>query len=463
MSITVDMYKEVRGRYLKGESKRKIAKDLGISRNTVKKYCDGANVPWERKKADRKSPVVTDEVIEFINKCFEEDEKENLKKQKHTARRIYERLVAEKGFQGGESTIRHKVSELKGRRVKAFIPLQFEPGEAMQVDWGEAAVYICEVRQKIFLFCARLCFSCKPFVLAFSHQNEESFLEAFVRIFDLLQGVPARIIFDNAKVAVKAGYGKKAEKQDRYSKLCAHYGFDADFCNPASGHEKGLVEGLVGWSRRNILVPVPHVDDLEGLNTLLIARCDDYKQKHILGKEDTVGAMFQKEEEYLRPLPSFHFETANCLNVRVNRFSTVRFQTNEYSVPAKYVGCQVGVKGYSETVEIYCKGKKISEHKRLFGKNKKSCRLLDYIDLLEERGRAVLNALPVKQNVSDEAYEELKANIGDPKKLLAILRREASLPPEPDPEGCSDEQILPDDDPVKIKKVDLKAYDTLIV
>jgi len=198
-------------------------------------------------------------MVEFIEECLNEDEREGLKKQKHTAKRIYDRLVAEKGFKGGESTVRRKVRELRGGRQKVFIPLSFEPGEAMQVDWGEAVVYLHGERQKINLFCSRLCYSCRPVVLAYTHQNEESFLDAFVRVFGILGGAPRRVVFDNARVAVKEGFGIHAKKQDGYTALSAHYAFSAEFCNIASGNEKGLVENLVAWSRNNILVPEPRV------------------------------------------------------------------------------------------------------------------------------------------------------------------------------------------------------------
>lgn len=232
-------YKEIRQRYLAGESQRSIAKSMNISRNTVKKYCEGAKVPWERKTPERQSTILTDDIIAFIRSCLEEDEKEGVRKQQHTAKRIYDRLVSEKGFTGGESTIRNKVRELKEVIPRAFIPLQFEPGEALQVDWGEAVIYLDDEKMTVNLFCARLCYSCRPVVLAYRRQNEESFLDAFVKTFQILGGVPSRVIFDNGKVAVKDGFGAHAKKQEGYTALSAHYGFDAVFCNPAEGHEKG--------------------------------------------------------------------------------------------------------------------------------------------------------------------------------------------------------------------------------
>lgn len=445
-------YKEIRQRFLAGESQRSIAKSMNISRNTVKKYCEGARVPWERKTPERQSTILTDDIIAFIRSCLEEDEQEGVRKQQHTAKRIYDRLVSEKGFTGGESTIRNKVRELKEIIPKAFIPLQFEPGEALQVDWGEAVIYLDNEKTTVNLFCARLCYSCRPVVLAYRRQNEESFLDAFVRTFQLLGGVPSRVIFDNGKVAVKDGFGAHAKKQEGYTALSAHYGFDAVFCNPAEGHEKGLVEGLVGWTRRNICVPLPRVSSMEELNDLLLERCQQYEAHKIKGRKDSVGALFLEEAQCLNPLPAYIFETAKCMNVRVNAFATVRFRTNNYSVPVKYTGRQVGIKGYPETVDIYYEGEKISSHRRLFGKNQHSYHLEDYMPLLEERPRAVLNAAPVKQNVPPEVLDELRANAGKKNNTIQILRKYSSSPSNP---------VIKD--PVKVRTVDLRQYDILSI
>ena len=140
--ISVNDYKQIRQRYLNGESQRSIAKSMGISRNTVKKYCEGENVPLERKTPEREASVLTEDVLAFINSCLEEDEAEGLKKQRHTAKRIFDRLVEEKGFEGGESTIRCAVHEIRGKMPQAFVPLQFDPADAIQIDWGEATVYL---------------------------------------------------------------------------------------------------------------------------------------------------------------------------------------------------------------------------------------------------------------------------------------------------------------------------------
>ena len=456
-------YKGIRQMHMAGVSQREIARLLHISRNTVRKYSRGDAVPWDRKVPERKCTVLTDEIIGFIQACLREDEAEGQKKQQHTAKRIYDRLVTEKGYQGAESTIRQKVRELRAVQTKAYVPLVFLPGEAMQADWGKAIIYLDENRQKINLFCARLCSSNMPIVFAYRRENEESFLDGLVQTFGFYGGTPEKVIFDNAKVAVKEGFGVCAKKQAGYSALSAHYGFDALFCNPGEGHEKGLVEGLVGWARRNILVPVPRVHDLDELNALLLRRCIDYRRHHIAGKPATVGDMFDKEKAALRPLPGYKFETAKCASVRVNAYSTVRFNTNDYSVPVSYCGSEVSVKGYPERVDIYSKGNLIASHQRSFGRRESVYRLEHYLPLLQRKGRAIFNAAPVRSNLPAGFLDWLKGHTTDHKELVRLLRDCVEYGWESVLRGETLAVCVPAiSDIVTVLPVDLGQYDRLV-
>lgn len=462
MVITVEMYKQIRRLMLLGESQRQIAAKLHISRNAVKKYRDGEAVPWERKQYERPTAVVTDEVIAFIRYCLKDDELYGTKKQCHTAKRIYDRLVEEQGFAGGESTIRRTVREMKAKTVSPFVPLAFPAGDAMQVDCGEATVFIAGVKMTVNLFCARLCYSCAPIVFAYRRQNEESFLDAFVKAFQYFGGVPRRVIFDNARVAVKEGFGAHAKKQDGYAKLSAHYGFEAVFCNPASGNEKGLVEGLVGYIRRNTCVPIPNVSSLDDLNILLEQKCKTYLTHQIRGKDRKVGEMFAEEKKHLRPLPGYIFEAAKKVHARVDRYCTVRYDTNSYSVPATYCGKEVTVKALPESVQILSSGIIIAEHTRCYERQQNIYSLEHYLPLLEYKRRAIYDAQPVQKAVPAAFLEWLRAQELAPKQITELLRH-CQL------DGC--EAVMkqsvsvsiptPAFDIVQVQAVDLSAYDRL--
>ncbi len=423
MAIEVDIYEQIRQLHEHGgHSQRAIARMLGVSRNTVKKYCKGAQVPWERQGVSgRQRYVISEEIIQFIKDCFSEDEDENIKKQAHTAKRIYDRLEAEKGFTGGESTIREIVATLKDKQRKVFIPLAFDPGEAVQIDWGQATVYLAGVKTKVNIFCMRECYSGDIFCMVFYRQNEESFLEAQIAGFEFFKGITKRVIFDNAKVAVKEGFGVHAKVQDRYKALAAHYAFHCDFCNISAAHEKGLVEGLVGWVRRNIFVPIPRVKTIDELNSEMLRRCREYRKHKISGKEQPVGKMALVSQAKMAPLPHYRFDSSRTITAKVDDYSTVRFDLNNYSVPVKYAGKEVSVKGYGNEVVVLYRNDEIARYPRCYEKGKTKYRLEHYIDLIETRPRSVFNARPVKDNISAKLLEAGR-RLSGPKEMVKLLR-----------------------------------------
>jgi transposase len=490
VTIEVDLYQEIRQLYaVEHCSQREIARRLGISRNTVKKYCQGACIPGQRKPYQgRIAPVLTTEVIEFIHSCLEQDKQEGVKKQQHTAKRIYDRLVEEKGFMGGESTVRQYVQQLRQNVNNAYIPLSFEPGEAVQVDWGAAKVYIKGVKQTVHLFCMRLCFSCDIFVMAFTRENEESFLEGHRAGFEYFGGVARKEIFDNSRLAVKEGWGTHVVKeQQRFMALKAHYAFATEYCNLAEGHEKGLVEGLVGYIRRNVLVPLVHVDSIEELNQIILDRCIKYRSHTIRGRSQTVGKDYETERASLIPLPLYPFDTAIQVTASVNEFGIVRFDGSQYSVPLHLVGKNVTVKGYGTTVRIYYHNEEVAAYPRSYTANTVQYQLSHYIDLLEKRPRAVLNAKPVKQaDIPQEILQwgqRLPAGNRDMVKLLRLVvdygterilkeikALDISSPTiellrsrltDSDDNGTVD-NVIPFPNDVSVKEVSLNAYDVLL-
>lgn len=424
--IEVDLYYRIRTLYNEGESIRSIAKRLGVSRQTVKKYCEGNTHPDVRKTYTRESDVITNEVRDFIKACLEEDKLMQLPKQKHTAKRIYDRLVNEKNFTGGESTIRNAVKALRievSVPPQADMPLEYEPGDAAQIDWGEATVYIDGKKCKVQFFCGRLCYSCDIFVQAFYSQNLESFLEGQQLMFDFFRGIPKRLIFDNAKVAVKEGFGLHAKATDGYKSFAAHYAFKTDFCNIASGNEKGLVENLVGYARRNFMVPVPRVASLEELNKKLMQDCLNYRNNHKIESHSlTVKEAYDEEWYSLSQIPAYRFDTSRTATPCVGDYSTVRFDKNNYSVPVRYLRKTIIAKGYANKVCFFYDNEIIATYDRIYGSGKTEYRLEHYLDLLERKPRSVFQAKPVKSNVTKELLDWGRLLPGQNAEMVKLLR-----------------------------------------
>lgn len=450
MKIEVEIYETIRKLHVQDNlSQRAIAKKLGISRNTVKKYIDGAAVPWERKPyTSSGSKVVTKQVLAFINQCFLEDDSHTHTKQKHTAKRVYDRLVDELDFEGSYTTIRRVVRELRNKTPEPFIPLVFDPGEAMQIDFGSAYIFLGEQKIKIKYFCARLCYSASIFTKAYYAEKEECFLDGLASAFEYFGGVPKNVIFDNAKVAVKDGYGQYVSKlTDGYNALKSHYAFNAHFCNPSSGNEKGLVENLVGFIRRNTMVPLPRVKSLEELNADLREKCLSYNAHRIEGQIQSVGERFAIEKRALIPLPKYNYELAKSIYVIVNKFSTVTYETNSYSVPTDFIGQEVLMRVYHSTIEISHKNVIVAAHARSYTRHNKIYDISHYVSALERKPRAVFNAKPVRSFVPREILDSYSAIPGGNKEVLNYIKSQIDLR---------------DQDAIEVKKADLQSYDQLI-
>lgn len=425
----MNQYQQIRMYYeQQHKSIRWIARELHCSRDTVRKYIGGDRVPWDRKPGSGRRSVISDEVDRFIDACLAEDERENLRKQKHTAKRIHDRIRQELGIEIGESTIRGVVAKKREKQKPVFIPLAFDPGEAMQIDWGCAKTYIRGDRLDISYFCMRECASGAMFVMAFLRQNEESFLEAIQTGLEFFGGAPRRIIFDNARVGVKEGFGRYAKVQARYAELAAHYAFRTDFCNPAEGHEKGLVENLVEYARNNFLVPVPKVDALSELNHRLLQACQNYNDTHrIRSHELPVAQMLAAARAAFIPLPPYRYDTSRTQQAAVSDFSLVRFDGNLYSVPYRLAGRTVTVKGFGLTVEVWYENKLAASYERVFGKGHTTYRLEHYMELISMRPRSVWNAKPVRNTVPAQLLRFLE-KLEDPKQVVNILRSYLSAP-----------------------------------
>ncbi|MGI6627882.1 MAG: IS21 family transposase [Bacillota bacterium] len=415
----MDQYDRIRHLHaVEGLSQRVIARTLGVSRNTVKRYLEGEIIPGDREPQTRSRPV-TGPFREMIADILEQD-KQEWKKQRHTAQRIYDRLRKE-GYLGSYSSVRDMVRELRSK-TEAYIPLEFEPGEAAQVDWGTAYVIIAGKRTKVQVFCMRLCYSQAIFVAVFPSQRYESLLEGHRMAFEFFGGVTRKVIYDNLKTAVKEGWGKHVtQEQQPFKLLKAHYAFESVFCNVGKGNEKGLVENLVCFARNNALVPVPKVNSWDDINCEITTYCKQYLEHQIWGKESNVGQMLAMEQPTLTRLPLTALECAIVRETKVNSMSLVRFDNNSYSVPVDLANHMVTIKGYPLRVEIWHKSELVEEYTRSYRQQQVFYRLEHYLPALEKKPRAVWNAAPVKRAGLEQQILDYGKNLSD-KEFVKVLQ-----------------------------------------
>jgi len=276
-----------------------LSRMTGHSRNTVKKAIRGE--PWGYKEREHQPFPVLEPYLETIDTWIEGD-KDQPKKQRHTARRVYHRLIEEHDYPGCESTVRRYVRLAKARfgigTPKAFIPSDPSIGHEAEVDWGTANAIIGGKQVRLKFLCMRSKFSGKHFVRCYPCERQQAFFDAHIQGFEFFGGDFPVLIYDNLKTAVeKVLKGRGRREQEEFRKLKAYYSFEARFCNRDSGNEKGGVEGLVGLARRNYMVPVPEADSLAELNEQILKRCLAYGSHTISGRENSVAELYEQKRE----------------------------------------------------------------------------------------------------------------------------------------------------------------------
>ena len=424
---TVEIYGRVRRAVLvEGKSERTVALEFGIARETVRKMLRYSVPPGYRREQPVKRPKLGP-WIGVIDTILEED-KNNPAKQRHTAKRIFDRLRQEYGYTGGYTVVKDYVRLQKVRGREMFVPLVHAPGEA-QGDFGEALVVVAGVKRKAHYFVMDLPQSDDCFVAAFPAETTEAFLEAHVRAFAYFGGVPRRILYDNTKLAVAKILGGAERKKTRaFSELQSHYLFEDKFGRPGKGNDKGKVEGLVGYARRNFLVPVPRVGSWEELNAHLEEQCRKRRERRLRGHEETIAERFQRDRAALLSLPIASYEACEKRTARVSSLSLVRYRTNDYSVPTAYGHREVLVKGYVHEVVIACASEIIARHSRSYEREDMVFDPLHYLALLEEKTRALDQAAPLAGWELPECFAalrrllEARLNKGGKREYVQVLR-----------------------------------------
>ncbi|HET9262391.1 MAG TPA: IS21 family transposase [Vicinamibacterales bacterium] len=375
---------------VEGRSARQVAKELGISRRTVRKYLTEA-VPIRSETQPRPRPV-WDAVRARVEQLLGESVQWTGGKQQLTATRLHELLVAE-GQRVGVTLVKDAVAEWKRQRREVFVPLTYRPGDLAEVDFFEVLVDLDGTRRKAWLFLMRLMYSGRDFAWIYERQDQVSFLDAHVRAFAHLGGVPARLAYDNLKAAVvRILVGGERALTARFAALASHYLFEPCFCRPGEGHDKGGVEARGKALRQQALVPIPTGSSLEAINAALLARLDarlDTK-RDVAGQ--TMGARFLEEQRRFRPAP-IPFEAEATTFATVTPRAMVRLDGAVYSVPSRWAGLDLIVRVGATTVTIVGKdGRRIRHPRKRFGQ-----RAIDYRHYLPELARkpqAVRQVLP---------------------------------------------------------------------
>jgi len=345
----MEQWCRIRQRVLReGVSIRQIQRETGLHFKTIKKILAQSSPPGFQ-CPDRPQPKIGP-YLERIGEILETDE-DLPKKQRHTAKRIFER-IREEGYPGSYSQVKKAVRERKRICQEVFVPLIHRPGEA-QVEFGEALVKMDGVLCKVMFFAMVLPYSDAMFIVAYPRECTETFQDGHVRAIAFFEGVPRRISYDNASTSVSQIVGSRTRKlTDGFLQLQSHYLFEEHFCRVRRANEKGVVEGVVKYARQNYFVPVPEVKDFEELTAHLAQRCTEDLDRRLRGKSGTKQQMLVEDRAAFLALPPAPFDACRKASTAADKLSLVRFDCNDYSVPVRFAHHPVVVKGYADVVRI---------------------------------------------------------------------------------------------------------------
>ena len=392
--------------FVAGQSRREAARVFGLSRDMVDKMCRYAAPPGYTRTKPPSKPKL-DPLLPVIDAILEAD-KAAPPKQRHTAKRIFERLRAERGYAGGYTVVKDYVRIAKGRLRETYVPLVHPPGHA-QVDFGEAIGVIGGIRQKLHVFFMDLPHSDAPFIKAYPAETTEAFLDGHVAAFAFFGGVPLSILYDNTKLAVARilGDGRRTRTQ-AFTGLVSHYLFRDRFGRPGKGNDKGKVEGLVKNGRRRFLTPVPSAASYDDLNRKLAEHCRQDWERRAGRHTETIGERLMADLALFRGLPDGTFEACEKRTARVSSTLQVRYRMNDYSVPMAYGYRDVIVKGFVDEVVILCGADEIARHKRSYGRAEFVCDPRHYLALIEQKPGALDQAAALADWNLPPAFADLR-------------------------------------------------------
>ncbi|NIM52978.1 MAG: IS21 family transposase [Pseudomonas stutzeri] len=423
----MEFWTEVRRRVLTDElSKRAACREYRLSWHTLRKILAHQEPPGYRRKQPCRKPKL-EPFLPVIHEILRQD-RQAPKKQRHTAWRILERLRDEHGFTGGYTIVKDAVRSWKQGHQEVFLPLSHPPGEA-QVDFGEATIKLRGVETKVALFVMTLPYSGAIFVQVFPRECTETFLEGHRQAFEFFGGVPRRISYDNSAIAViKVLKGRERKLTKEFLRLQSCYLFEEHFCLVRRANEKGHVERLLGYARRNFLVPVPEVASLVAVNETLAERCLADLEHRTRGKSGTKGELLVEDQAAFLPLPKQPFEARRIEQASADSQSLVRFDTNSYSVPVRYAHRQITVVATVEEVRLVYEDRLIARHRRCWQKEQYLFEPVHYLALLERKPGGFDHARPLENWQLPECFallrRRLEAEHGGPgtREFIRVLR-----------------------------------------
>lgn len=380
----MDQWTEIRRRVLTGEiSMRGACREYGVHWHTLRKMLSLIEPPGYRRKKPKRRPKI-DPFLPIIHSILEADRRVH-KKQRHTSKRIFDRLKEEHGFTGGITIVNEAVRAWKATSKEVFLPLSHPPGEA-QMDFGFAQVTMAGKTEKVAFFVMTLPYSDAIFCQVFHRECTEVFLEGHKRAFALFGGVPKKIRYDNSKIAVSRITGSRSRQVSReFLRLKSHYLFQEEFCLVRRANEKGHVESLLGFARRNYLVPVPNVKDLAELNERLLHRFRQDLERTVRGKSAPKKELLLEDQAAMLGLPEREFDARRLETSNVDSLSLAHFDTNSYSVPTKYAHRKVTVVATVDEVRLVFENQLIARHPRSWERHKPCYNPIHYLALLERK------------------------------------------------------------------------------
>jgi len=376
-----------------GKSLREIAAEMNLNFRTVQKYAQMDNFnPQDLPNVAPESYPILGPYIPTIDAWLENDMREP-RKQRHTAKRIWKRLQKEKQFPGSYPSVRRYVAKkrwLLNQAREGFLPIAQPPGHA-QVDFGKFKYYDgLGISHQGHYLIVTFPYSNAGWMQVFPSENQECLLEGLKRVFYHAGGVPIRLRCDNMTTAVvEVLEGTERVVTDGFLRFKLHHRFEADFCNPNSGNEKGNVENKVGYDRRNLLVPVPVIEDFTAFNEELFAQCDaDHDREHYRHKL-SIGELWAQEKEKLLSLPEYEYEVFRYESHNVNKTGFISIDTNKYGLSPTFAGKTVQTKIFYDRVEVYYDRQLLKTYDRSYGSQQEVTNWKEYLPILLRKPGAV--------------------------------------------------------------------------